>query len=63
MAASNPIGEMQFWDLGFPFQGIKLSPNDGGEMQFWDTGFPYQFLFPASTTTIQQVLTVLGVGT
>lgn len=48
MAASNPGGEMQFWDNGFPFQGLKLGSNDAGEMQFWDNGFPMQFLFPAA---------------
>lgn len=48
MAASNPQGEMQFWDAGFPFGGVKLGTNDGGEMQFWDAGFPYPYMFPAA---------------
>jgi hypothetical protein len=49
MAIQNPQGEMQYWDNGFPFQGVKLGTNDAGEMQFWDNGFPYQFIFPASS--------------
>lgn len=46
MAASNPQGQMQFWDNGFPFQGVKLGSQDTGQMQFWDNGFPMQFQFP-----------------
>lgn len=60
MAASNPIGEMQFWDAGFAFQGVKLGSNNAGEMQFWDNGFPMQFIFPQSSL---QVFTLLGCGT
>jgi len=48
MAASNPQGEMQFWDKGMPSLGIAKGSNDGGEMQFWFKGFPYQYLFPAA---------------
>lgn len=46
MASSNPNGEMQFWDNGFPFGGVKLGTNDAGEMQFWDNGFPMIYMFP-----------------
>lgn len=60
MAASNPIGEMQYWDSGVPFQGVKLGSNNSGEMQYWDSGFPMQFIFP--TNNVLQVLTLLGCG-
>ena len=46
MASSNPNGEQQFWDSGFPFSGVKLGTNDAGEMQFWDSGFPMVYQFP-----------------
>lgn len=64
MAASNPNGEMQFWDMGFPFRGIKLGTNDGGEMQFWDNGFSYIYIFPATTTTTSQTPSrmLMGMG-
>lgn len=48
MASSNPSGEMQFWDNGFPFCGVKLGSNDAGEMQFWNNGFPFIWQFPAA---------------
>jgi len=49
MSASDPQGQMQFWDAGFPFCGVKLGSNDAGEMQFWDSGFPMQYQFPTVT--------------
>lgn len=48
MAATDPQGQMQFWDNGFPFGGVKLGSNNAGQMQFWDSGFPYTFQFPDS---------------
>lgn len=48
MASSNPQGQQQFWDNGFPFCGVKLSTNDAGLMQFWDNGFPMVYQFPAA---------------
>ena len=48
MAASNPSGESQFWDSGFPFGGVKLGTNTAGEMQFWDAGFPSNYIFPST---------------
>ena len=47
MSASNPNGEMQFWDNGFPFGGVQFGTNDAGEMQFWDNGFPNVYQFPS----------------
>ena len=51
MAASNPSGEMQFWDNGTPFSGVELGTNDAGEMQFWDSGVPMVYIFPATAVT------------
>ena len=51
MASSNPNGEMQFFDGGFPFSGIQKSGNDAGEMQFWDGGFPMVYIFPPTAAT------------
>lgn len=53
MAASNPNGEMQFWNNGFPFVGIKLGTNDSGEMQFWNNGFPNPYIFPTVSSGAQ----------
>ena len=65
--ASDPQGQMQFWDNGFPFSGIELGSNDAGQMQFWDNGFPMVYQFPVSTpaptgTTHRPKLLLMGVG-
>lgn len=61
MPASNPQGEMQFWDKGMPSLGVAKGSNDGGEMQFWFKGFPFQYLFPPSapSSLIKSVDTIL----
>lgn len=55
MPASDPSGDMSFWDAGFPFGGIKNSTNDAGSMDFWDAGFPMVWIFPTSTTSIKTI--------
>ena len=72
MPASNPQGEMQFWDKGAPFLGVENSGKDGGQMQFWIKGQPYPYLFPPSapssliktidTIAIAGVKTIMGVA-
>lgn len=62
MAASNPNGEMQFWNNGLPFGGVQKSGNDGGEMQFWNNGLPYAYIFPASVTIAIQDAIGSGLG-
>lgn len=61
MPASDPQGEMQFWDKGMPSLGIAKGSNDGGEMQFWFKGFPFQYLFPVGGSA-SLIKTVNGVA-
>lgn len=62
MAASNPQGQMQFWDNGFPFGGIQLGTNDTGEMQFWDNGFPSGYQFPTVAPPSSDIKTFNGLA-
>lgn len=59
MAAVNPNGEMQYWDSGFPFQGVLKGTNNVGEMQFWDSGFPQNNYIPQSASA-SQIKTIMG---
>ena len=53
--ATDPQGEMQFWENGFPFGGVNNGVVTPGEMQFWGDGFPFGYFFTSTTTGIKTI--------
>jgi len=41
---------LDYWENGFPLQGIEDNTNGSGTMNFWENGFPYNFIFPTAGT-------------
>lgn len=60
MAAVNPQGDMQYWNEGFPFGGVKKGTLNEGEMQYWDNGFPIIYNYPASTSFAYSFGLIIG---